>query len=279
VKLSLGSPLSRKKKLLVVLLIAATWTLSILGPLSLGVIPILLCAPLLSVRWKNVMPLSVVIASPVAVAFVIGVYKWTIDHPAFVGTGLPSPAAFNLDRTSRMWWDTGGCVVTGNEWVFVTPHNLGLRLTSILLGPPRRTYRGVYPSAEETRRLTDKAAITPSQKFFDGILIVEDREIDIGKDHTQLIRQDIGQDWWDPEGVVGKGKVTVVLVNSECLIVRVVSDGGYFDGKNHSDGAMLIDFKTMLPFARYSFIGTLPRIPRYALPNNGGYGVAKRHTN
>ena len=263
----------RRQHLLAFGLVAGMWGLAMVGPLSLGIIPIALFLVFFALSRWNALPVIVLLASPLGVAFLMGASKWFSERPGFVGSGLPSAAAFNLDRDTRLWHNIGGCVVSGNEWVFEMPHNTGLRLMTLLAGAPA-TYRGAYPSESEALELTEKAPTTPAKTFFEGVLLVDDAELQIGAKLAELVVRDLGQDMWDAEEVLAKGHVTASVVNQECLIVRVTSEGEYFK-ETKRDGAMLFDLKTMLPFARYSFQGTLPRIPRYVLPDQG-YGLAAR---
>jgi hypothetical protein len=282
VKPSLGKSITRKKTHLTFLLIAATWALSFLGPLSIGIIPILVLACYFAVRVRSAVPLAVLFVNPLAVAFVIGAVEWSRPRPAFVGPGLPSPSASNLDRDSRIWWNIGGCIVYGNEWVYDAPHNFGLRSAAKLFGPPRGTYHGVYPTVKEVEMLTEKADVTPNAVFFGGTVVADGKQVVIGKSCAELIRRDLGQDLFDEDGVLFKGKVTAALVNSECLIIRIVSDGDFFSGngdEHRRDAAMLIDVTSMLPFARYSLAGSLPRIPRFELKDHGGYGSCAAQNN
>lgn len=258
---------------MVFLLVAATWALAALGqiPLSLGIIPIFCAAGILAMMLRNTLPLIVLLLSPMTVAFAFGVGQWFSARPSLVGHGLPAAWASNLDQRSRVWLGIGGCKVNGSEWVYDDPYNSGLRLTVALLGPPKAAYRGVYPTIDEVKRFTEGTQMTPAEKFFDGIVLVDGKEMRIGERYAESIRRDLGQDDWDREGVFATGKVVSVNVNSECLIVRMKSEGERFLHENVKDGAMLIDLKTMRPFARYSFVGTLPRIPQYALHYSDQY--------
>jgi hypothetical protein len=47
-----------------------------------------------------------------------------------------------FDPATRCFRVGGGCLVSGNEWAFIGPHNMGLRLISRLFGPPPRSYAG-----------------------------------------------------------------------------------------------------------------------------------------
>jgi hypothetical protein len=267
--------MSREKLLLSVLLVAGTWALAFLGPLSVGIMPIFLFTLYLAIRLRNLIPVAMWVASPVGIAFFMGVSAWSSERPAYVGAGLPSPSAANLDRDSRIWWNIGGCVISGNEWVYFTPHNFGLRLTATLLGSPPATYHGVYPTENEVKTLMEKTAMTPNSDFFRGVVVAEGKRIEIGKNCADLIRRDLGLELFDADEDLVKGKVAALLVNSECLVVRIKCEGDFFNGEpgqTHRDAAMLMDVKTMLPFARYSFAGSLPRIPRFEFQDHGGYG-------
>jgi hypothetical protein len=263
----------RRQHLLAFGLVAATWGLAMIGPLSVAIVPIALFLVFFACTRRNALPVVALLVSPLGIAFLIGASRWFSERPGLVGSGLPSAAAFNLDRDTRLWHNIGGCVVSGNEWVFEMPHNAGLRLMRLIAGAPA-TYRGTYPSESEALALTGKAPTTPAKTFFDGVLLVDDGELKIGAKVAELIVRDLGQDEWDAEEILAKGHVTASVVNQECLIVRVTSEGEYFR-ETKRDGAMLFDFKTMLPFARYSFQGTLPRIPRYVLRDQGYGRVAQ----
>ena len=224
----------------------------------IGILLLVGCA----ICWKSIVALAALLLSPVTVLFAFGISDWFSNRPRFYGMGLPGRDYFNLDSTTRCYRATGGCVVTGGEWLFELPHNAGLATMCAIFGPPSATYHGLYPRLEEARDLTTTASITAIQTFLEGAVVVEGASIELGKKVVEDILWDFDDDFAGIEldGVANEIKATVL--QGQCLMVRVHATypGSRFG--DESDGIYLFDRRRMRPFARYILKGTSPRIPR-----------------
>jgi hypothetical protein len=145
-----------------------------------------------AVRWRSALALSPVLLSPVIALFAVGISDWFSKRPQFYGMGLPGMEFFNLDSKTRCYRTTGGCVVTGGEWLFEIPHNAGLKTMCAVFGPPRHTYHGPYPTLEQALTLTTNAPATPVQKFLDGQVVLPGNSVELSKKTTEDLLFDFG---------------------------------------------------------------------------------------
>jgi hypothetical protein len=150
---------------------------------------------------------------------------------------------------------------------------------TFLFGPPLKSYKGIYPTPEEARALTEKEPITPTELFKKGRLLIAGSQLEIGVNLTDQIATDLRQDWpiemsqWSD----AKANIRALLLNGQCIIVRISSDSEELGVRKFRDNAILIDATTMKPFARYSFNDdgrNLPQIPRYYLDRNTSSALA-----
>lgn len=65
----------------------------------------------------------------------------------------------------------GGCLVSGNEWMFEGSMNTGVKLTGALFGPVVGGYRGEYPTKEELELLEKAEPVLLSALWEDKIVI------------------------------------------------------------------------------------------------------------
>src|SRR5580698_4744804 len=136
-----------------------------LPEISLLVIPLILASIFLAITWRSYVFMMPLILNPLILGFGIGIHEWFKDEPRFSSMGLPGNEFFNLDPETRCYRSTGGCIVSGNEWMIQSPQNAGLYLMIKLCGGPRNTYHGPYPSKEEASKLTESASETPLTLF------------------------------------------------------------------------------------------------------------------
>jgi hypothetical protein len=216
----------------------------------------------LIVRWRSLFPTLLIAASPLTVIFAMGIADWFSTRPQFVGMGLPSMTASNLDPDTRCYHSTGGCVVGGGEWIFLSPRNAGLKLMCTVFGRPRHTYRGPYPNPEDALALVTNATRTATKDFLDGRVTAKGREIILKRKTVDGILFDLGNIYAgaDIDGVTTE--VQANIYQERCLIVRVRTEDRNSPEIGTSDGIYLFDADTVRPFARFILAGRAGRIPR-----------------
>jgi hypothetical protein len=94
------------------------WVLSLLSILSLLILPLLGYAVFRASRRGAWQPLVLVLlANPIGLWFIHGMVDYAKGAPRLRYMGLPSMEFYNIDRETRCFRQTGGCLVGGNEWV------------------------------------------------------------------------------------------------------------------------------------------------------------------
>jgi hypothetical protein len=266
VEKTLNPPLQLRRLTIVGVLLIAIWaplTLPFPGA-SLLAIPVLLASLILAVRWRRYWPLMLIILNPLVLGFGVGVHEWFRDRPTLSYMGLPGAEFFNLDPATRCFRSTGGCIVSGDEWMTQSPHNAGLRLMTTLFGPPRGTYHGPYPSKEEAMRVTETAAETPLNLFLEGSVFVNGNAIPLGKDTVNTLLRDFEMSLFDANPADSQRHVRAGVFQERCLVLRVgtkdiMPNGSVLD---ESEGIVLFDLDGLRPFALYELSGHAERLPR-----------------
>lgn len=249
----------------VVIVVVLCWLLSILGPLSLLIVPIFGFAWIRAALCKAWVPLVVMVcANPFVVFFVHGFVDYSEGAPRLLSMGLPRMEFYNVDRETRCFRQTGGCVSHSNEWVFQMPHNLALRVAAEIFGPPARSYDGPYPSKEEALGLVASGSAL-------DISLLRKGEVRVGKQMIQLdpeMVRELGFTFMmmpiadsepadDDEGFHAQA----VLYQDRCLILRFADRG--IGSDDETDCLVLIDTRARRPFAYYPIKGRgFPHSPR-----------------
>lgn len=243
-------------------LLVVSWLGVVLPLASILICPAIVVAIVLALRWRKIVPLVVIVLSPISIGFVHGLVEWFSEKPKFQYMGLPGYEFYNLDPTSRCYRSSGGCVVHGGEWAFQSPHNAGLRLMTNLLGPPRRTYRGPYPSKEEAVKLTDSAAETSPEMFLKDTVLINGRPFALKPKTAEVLINDFGLIFLDVDLPDFTRKVRAQILDNSCLLIRVTVKEKTPDALE-SDGIVLFDLSNLSAFARYVVAGERgQRIPR-----------------
>ncbi|NBV21603.1 MAG: hypothetical protein EBS05_06735 [Proteobacteria bacterium] len=191
-----------------------------------------------------------------------GIFSWFSARPVFLTMGLPGRNFSNLDPETRCYRETGGCVITGTERIVHLPYNSALQLMCTLWGPPPQTYHGPYPTAAEVVRLTRNSPAVPLKTFLDGKLSIEGRSLAFGRKKVENLLDDLGNRLAkDPEEYL-MTEVKAVLVQQQCLAIRVTTQKGQDPGQEESDGIYLFNADGLRPIARFILRGDAPRYPR-----------------
>lgn len=255
----------RRRFGIVLILLIICWVLSVIpfpGTGFLAVGTIVASIPL-AFRWRSALPLMLLLVNPTSISFCLGTIEWFNEKPRLSFMGLPGNEFFNLDPTTRCYRSTGGCLVTGNEWLTRSPHNAGLRLMVNLFGGPKGTYHGPYPSKAEAVTLTAAASETPSELFLKGTVLANGREIALGRDNVQKLLRDFGMIFFGIDSDNSSQKVRATIFQDRCLIIQISMKQRNPDGSllDESEGVVLYDSNNLRPFARYVLSGNASRIP------------------
>lgn len=234
--------------------------LPFMGIVTVGAIVASVC---IGIRWRSAWPLLVVLLNPSTVSFGQGLAEWFRPHPSFHTMGLPGYEFFNLDPESRCYRRTGGCVVNGSEWTSDMPHNAGLRLMTSILGHPRESYNGLYPSKTEAVELTEKAVETPVEIFLKDKVLADGREINLSPKTAEKLIRDFGLIFFEANLPEQSQRVRAQVMENRCLLVRITMLNKLSDTKppDKVDGIVLFDLATTNAFARYIISGHVQRIP------------------
>jgi len=233
---------------------------------GIGLLVILLIATsvVLAIRWRSALPLTLLLLNPASISFGLGLREWFSEKPRLSYMGLPDSEFFNLDPTTRCYRSTGGCMVSGNEWLTQSPHNAALGAMVDLFGPPKGTYHGPYPSESESVGLTDSVAETPPELFLKGSVLANGKEIALGQKNVKGLLQDFQIVPSTTDLNDSSQTVKAAVFRNSCLVVRI----GFKEPKPADslsigpEGIVLLDLDSLRPFALYVLSGHISRIPR-----------------
>lgn len=223
----------------------------VLGPLFL--------VGYLALRWRSLWPVAIILLNPICLFFGSGIREWFSDTPKFLHVGIPGNVeACNLDPGMRCYFrGTGYCKKYGDEWCTLDSRNAGLQLMVTILGQPRGTYHGPYPSKEEAATNTKtNYSVTPIELFLQGKVVVGEREMDLGTNTVQeLLRESNLYEFAFDSSALRQVKASIF--QEQCLVVRVSLEERLENGDilDSSDGIVLFDAKNLHPFARYYLSG------------------------
>jgi hypothetical protein len=99
------------------------------------------------------------------------------------GMGLYRPSiGAGLDRETRVPHTTGGCMVSGGEWLVTAPNNLAVSLNTRLFGFMRGSYTGPWPSAAEARATLQHGQPVSPEDLAAGQITIGTRHFEL--DHS-----------------------------------------------------------------------------------------------
>ena len=238
--------------------VIAMWLFSVLGPLS----PLLWGIPIAFLLGRRVkVALLCTLLSPLTFYFIGGIAQYSSGTPTLRAMGLPGHEFWNLHPELRVFSDTGGCLVSGNEWVRDDPHDSAVLLMIRLFGPPAGAYTGPYPTREEAALAVQQATPIDPLDFSKGLVRLPDSKMNLPQRaiwellHYTPYEQYLLADGL-PESVRTKQlpPVTAARWRAGCVIVRVPMQQR--DGP--SPLLLLIDEKGEKVFAVYTD-GSIPR--------------------
>ena len=235
-----------------------------LSILSLLILPALAVGMVSTVRKKAWFALFLLLSlNPLAVFFAGGVVAYFQGAPTIRFMGLPDIESFNIDRSTRCFSSGGGCVMHGNEWVFLTPHNLAVRTMAQIFGPPSRSYDGPYPTQEEAMQLTANAPPIPISPFLEGNVNVNGKVVTLDKAMIKRIVDRLNYFYLSEDDIQDlNSRVRAVIYQKRCLILRLSANDppGEMEGLNF-DAMIFFDTNTKRPFAYFNL--TRNYLPRY----------------
>jgi hypothetical protein len=159
-------PRSRKARYaLVVAAAALVWVAMLLAPFLTG-LAVLLPSALFLARTKVAYLLAFVVLTPMGPSFGHGVWDYCHGQAVLRTEGYPSREPPSLDRKTRCYWRSSGCVVRGHEWAIHEPYNHAVQAMTTLCGYMPGAYTGPYPS--EAAAMAALQAATPV--FWDDLL-------------------------------------------------------------------------------------------------------------
>lgn len=250
------------------MVIILSWVFSVLSYLSL-LIPLLVGFTLMKAwrrrTWRPA--LFLLLANPLCVFFVGGLVDYARGAPRLLSMGLPSMESYSIDRDTRCFYQSGGCVIYGHEWVFQGSHNLGVATLVHIFGPPWRSYDGPYPGKEEATQFVSKAAKLNVPEFIKGRIPNGDKPIQLDPRMVEKLLGQMGSflavdSQFDGES--SNSYAQAAVFQDRCLILRVVGADGFTSRGDSADQdfIVLIDLKNLRPFAYYRnkgyFMGRRP---------------------
>lgn len=255
---SVESEKIRRRSLSTLLLLIACWIVFPLGPLSLILPFLLLFALRRAIADKAFFIIAVIIlANPLTFFFARGAMEYFSGRPALHGMGLPGPEHANIDPETRCFSASGGCVISGDEWVHIFPHNLALRILTTVLGPPSDTYDGPYPTRAEAIAASTPGTLVSPEDFKSGNIPTDSGLVRLDPVLIEKIVSHLL-----PFSGYAKGELLVeeqlhaALFQKRCLILRWRGETPVDANEEMDEAIILIDIRNIKPFALYQIGGT-----------------------
>jgi hypothetical protein len=230
------------------------WLIFLLGPLSLILVILLPIALWGAIRGRSVAAVALVgLANPLTFFFLSGVGDYVGGRPALRGMGLPGPEYANIDRATRCLRSSGGCLIRGNEWVSMVPHNSAVKVMVLFFGPPAGAYDGPYPTREEAMAAVSAGGVAVSaEQFVSGAIPTDAGEVRMDRDVAEKIGTHLfplsGYGFGD--AVEGE-QLHAVLWQGRCLILRWRADSLLEKDGEKQEVFVLVDQNNGRPFAVY----------------------------
>lgn len=200
------------------------------------------------------------LVNPMGVYFICGMVDYAKGAPKLHHMGLPSIESYNIEPKTRAFYQTGGCVIRGDEWVSQGFHNLGILALAVVLGPPSRSYDGPYPTKKEALRLSSAGQALDIADFLKGKIPVGGETLEMNPEQIRAIAKDLRLFTLGDDDIPDPAEISVqaAIFEHRCLILRFVEFDPYTSSMAKSaDRAFLVlfDRNNMRPFAYYRLNG------------------------
>lgn len=237
---------------------------------ALAVEPLVLLFPVafivfLARRQKRV-ALVFLALSPITVmviGLVLGVVTYLTGTGVLMHMGLPRTEFHNLDSETRLERRTGGCLVTGWEWMLDIPNNAALRSMTAVLGPMHGTYTGPYPTKDEAlASLAGADWVDPNDLCRDRVKLAgREVRLDTGVGEG-LLRGTTLSLGAEPDGKDPRRLCVGAIWKDRVLILRLAMDIPPPDPNSEESARIaLIDCERGRPFAFYGTGSYYHRFP------------------
>ena len=156
-------------------IVPAVWLVTFILPfLSVLVIPIMATGVVFNLLQRRFVHIAVIlIISPFALSYAQGVIDYLDGSARIRGMGLPSTESLNVDPVYRCERSTGGCVVSGNEWIFQDPYNGVVRFMISTFGPMKGSYDGPFPTKKQVFAALPQAVEVAIDDLANGLVDVQ----------------------------------------------------------------------------------------------------------
>jgi hypothetical protein len=257
-----GDTLERKSWGMPLLFLFLCYPLAIAGPLSYAIFPLLLWALNRSLKERNrVLTAILLLTNPLSLIAMKAAADYARGAPSLRSMGLPDAEFSNIDRKTRCFRTTGGCLVNGDEWVVEAPHNLTLHLLCSILGPPSKSYDGPYPDKETALRIVSAAPLQKAEDLSESRISFGSESFQFTPENAEALASGLGTyGAFGPDYDSELFRIQAASFEQRCLIIRV-RETEIFDPEG-TDCLVLIDQTTLRPFCRYQISGD--RMPRFA---------------
>jgi len=214
----------------------------------------ILLAVAISVRAYWIAGLTLVL-NPVSTSFLLGIGAYLSGAPHLQTMGLPGAGFGNIDPVTRCFRSTGGCNVTGEEWLTQEPHNLAVRGMVRMFGPPWRSYDGPYPDQSQSIATVSSGPVIPWKDFQGGAFPLEGEQVRFTPEAVKTMTRNV---WYR---LVRPGapepQVHAASYHGRCVVVRIQETASAWIGQD-LDLIFLVDRNCGRPFATYELKGTRP---------------------
>jgi hypothetical protein len=199
--------------------ITLVWMVMLTVPF-LTVVAIILPTALFLARTAFLCLLFFVALTPLGLSFAQGVGDYCRGQAVLRTEGYPWNLP-TLDRETRCYWQSSGCVVQGHEWAIHQPYNHAVRAMTSLFGHMRGVYTGPYPTESEAIAALEGRTLVLWEDLLEGRVVLG--RVVIPVDETVRTWLQAGYDEQNRIGV--STEPAAILWKEECVLIQL-DDGG-----------------------------------------------------
>jgi hypothetical protein len=145
-------------------------------------------------------------------SFLTGTIRYATGNASIQAVGGPR-TSHGIDRDTRVSSTSSGCIFVGYEPFVFPANNLAVKLWTNLFGFQRGTYKGFFPTEEETQSIIKSA---------DTILIKRTENYLIFKTANKIVKVDTSDFYRSRYSSISSDTVVGKIIKNECFIFQQV---------------------------------------------------------
>jgi hypothetical protein len=244
-------------------LLLSTWAAVLLGGLGVLIVFVAIVMFMWAVARRRWLAIGLaLLLSPMCVSVFVAASRYTGGTAVIEGMGLPGTEYGNVDPTLRCGRVTGGCLVSGTEWITEVPNNATVALLTRVFGPQRGAYTGPYPTdVQASAAVAAGGEPVPAAAVRADAIVLKTGTVNlapgVGK---RLLGNTYLSQWydgtmpapWAAQTLLDIGPITGVLWQG-CLVLRIpAGERNPANGEPQAACIVVVDPAAGYPFAYYA---------------------------